>query len=621
MNAILRWFAVAFVTASVACSGGGPTPATKTGEPPASGGSGPAAASAAGCNSDRDCASGQGCADSGLCIPLASEGQGFSVAVVPPSGDPTLIPDQFTDLRVGAGGNLDLTLGAPVEVRGVVAFRPEPSAIADPAAAPALELVAGLLVATAPGLIPGTQFRSEAAVQGVQKIGQDWTFSLRLLPGIPYTITFLPSEDPARGVLARLPTWSFSAQFTKSDGGYQVLLPAKSDYLKSVIQGVVLLDESGTQPVEGARVSVKGADLTATDAYTDAKGIFRLVVPPAAATITLRVEPGKGAPGFPIREFTYEDGAQTLLADATPRFVVGPVPPVRDVLIQVYHVSSASLVPVPGARVEADGVAGLGTASGYTVTGADGVAHLTLFQGLYALAVIPPEGSPFAARVSPLDLDANPDTSVFHVPLDARAKIHGVVIRDTDGAPVPGAVVTFQTNRVQAFEGASSNLMDLTVTAVSDASGAFEVPVDPGVHALTVIPPAASGLARFSQPDVTLTDGDADLTVRLVPGVLVRGRLVAEATGAPVAGAQVQFFFQTAPGFRENWSSISSSFAAAVQTAGVAITNAAGVYSVIVPRGEGEPAGEAAPTGSPATNGSADVGFGLPAVEVNPSPH
>lgn len=616
-----RVFGRILVVAAVfaACSGGsgtepGVSPKDQDAVSPGNGTTPPS--QAAGCAGDRDCASGEGCA-AGLCLPLALEGRSYSVIVTPPAGS-GLIQDQFAGVAVQAGGTMDLTVTDPVEVRGIVAFTPDAltPTLDSNQELQVLEPLGGLLVATAPGLIPGTRFRSEASVQARQKVGEDWTFALRLLPGIPYEVTFIPSDDPAREALVQLPTYTFSAQFSKSETGLKVLVPSKTEYLVSSIVGVVFLDEAGAQPVQGAKVSSVGSGMKGTTAVTDEKGVFRIVVPPGAGDLTLRVEPGKGSPPFPVREFVYAGGARELAADATPRFVVGPVPPVREVLIQVFSVVGQTLNPVPQARVEADGTAGGGLASGYSVTGTDGIARLSLLEGVYALAVIPSEGSVYAAQVSTLDLGANQDTNVFHVPLSRRTRIAGVVLRDGEDTPVVGAVATFQSDRVSAFEGTSFAANEATASAVSGADGAFEVLLDPGVYAMTVIPPASAGLARFGQPAVDLTGGDAQVTVRLVGGALARGRVLAAGSGTPVPGAQVQLFFDVSdkdvtPAFA------GTSYASSIQTVGSAGTDVDGRFSVVVPdtgaRGGPHDGGENGP-------GSGDIGFGLPAVEVQPVP-
>lgn len=608
VTAALAWFLMMFA----ACSGGGGPGGTGTlpadrdaAAPGASGG----APKAAGCAADADCGPGKGCAD-GLCWPLAREGLTYSVIVTPPAGS-DLIADQFAGVSVLEGGTLDLTVTEPVEVRGIVAFTPELDGPDGDTAPGILEPVGGLLVATADGLVPGVPFRSEASVQARQKVGEDWTFSLRLIPGLSYAVTFIPSDDPARGALAQLPTYTFSAQFSQSESGFQVLIPSKRDYLAASVVGVVTLDEAGTQPVRGARVSTVGLGMKGTTAVTDDKGVFRVVAPPGAGPLTLRVEPGKGMPPFPAREFVYASGVQELASEATPRFVVGPVPPVREVLVQVFSVEGQALAPVPQARVEADGQAGGGTVSGYSVTGGDGVARLSLLEGVYALAVLPPEGSPYAARMSTLDLSANQDTNVFHVPLSRRARVAGRVVRDDDGVPVVGAVVTLQSHRITAFEGTSLASYEVTASAVTADDGVFEMVLDPGVYAMTVIPPASTGLARFGQPEVDLSGGDAQVTVRLVGGALVRGSVLAGGTGTPVVGAQVQLVFavqQTdgAPTF------VGTVFASALQTAGTATTGPGGRFAVVVPD---------SPTRVDLEDGLDNGGarFGLPAVEVLPA--
>jgi len=626
---------ILFSAILLACSGGGdpqvsgdPKGGDKVNAPPLSGESG--------CEKDADCGEGQGCAmTSGLCTDLAEEGQTFSV-LVKPKDSTGLLPDQYVSVPVGAGGRLDLTIDEPVEVSGVVVFgQGEARQDVDPASTPTAsaksEFVGGYLVARAPGLIPGTRLRSETVVasdtQGKEEIedpGTDTaykpTYRLNLLRGVTYEIAFIPDDRSEDDGLPDLPVHYVSAEFSKG-GRFDLILPSKEQYLDAKFTGVVLMEADGSTPVKGAMVTgVVGSGAKGTTAASDENGVFTLVLPPGEGLVTVKVEPGEDSPMFPKREFQYTDGLNEITVIATPKFVVGPVPPEREVLFQVVHVASGNLEPVPQARVEAHGVAGGGEASSFGLTDEEGVVEMTLLEGLYSLTVMPPAGSKYASKQMALDLKEKKNEEVFVVPLANRARITGHVRGEESGEPVVGAVVTLQTNRVDAFEGAQQGFQEFGVDAVADGDGAFEVYLDPGPYAIMVEPPITSGLARFSQPSVDLTSGDAQMNVMLPKGVLVRGRLTMASTGEVVTEAQIQFYFD----FPEKsggayWALDQTSFATVVQLAGVSSVDSQGDFSAVVPLTRALDA--VAPGRIGFENGTGDTAvYGLPAVEVIPAP-
>ena len=622
----------------LACSGGGESPGSGGPQDQVPGaGSLPVPEPA--CSADADCGSDSGCAlPAGVCVAFAGEGQVFSV-LVNPVGNESLLPYQYDGVAVGPGGRLDLTVEEPIEVSGVVVFGPDDPSLAAanpsgrPAAPPNSETIGGFLVATAPGLIPGTQFRSEAVVRVEPKedsvaiqdpatgIGYKPTFTLPLLRGVAYEIAFIP--DFADATLADLPVFYVSAQFSKA-GRFDVVLPSKKEYLAARFTGVVVLDEEGNTPVAGARITGNVGDGTAgTSATTDDKGLFTMVLPPGQGLVSLRVAPGEGSPLFPQREFVYQEGVSQLTGAATPRFVVGPVPPVRDIILQVVHVNEGSLEPAAQALVEARGLADGGEASGFGITDESGIVELTLLEGVFSLTVMPPSGSRFAAKQMVLDLEAKKDDAVFVVPLGSRQRITGTVIRMESGEGLHGAVVTLQTDQVEAFAGAQHGLQDFSVDVVTDETGGFVVFLDAGPYALTVTPPKWSGLARFSQPNIDLTGGDAQLNVALPESALVRGSVTSATDGAEIPGAQVQFYF-TAPDKMGDayWALDETSFAAAIQLAGSTSVSDEGIFSLVIPVLDVSEYDTDVPPGTEIGNGggdsSAKTSYGLPAVEVIP---
>lgn len=621
--------------ALLACSGGGDPSVTGDPQNQQPGPSG-LPAPAPECAGDGDCAEGSGCAlPAGACVAFAEEGQVFSV-LVKPQGDTDLLPDQYVGVAVGAGGRLDLTIDDPIEIRGVAVFGNTDLVAATGQAPTNAETVGGYLVATAPGLIPGTQFRSESKVladlEDVTKVQNPDTnmdfkpaYTLLLLPGRVYELAFIP--DLHDDELPDLPVHYVSTQFSKS-GRFDIVLPSREQYYGAKFTGLVVLDEAGSQPVEGARVTGTVGDGTAgTTATTDSLGVFTMVLPPGQGLVTLRVEPGQSSLTFPEREFFYVEGLTELVALATPRFVVGPVPPEREIILQVVNVSESGLEPVPQARVEAHGMAAGGEASGFGIAGSDGVVKMTLMEGVYSLTIMPPAGSRFASNQTVLDLETKKNEEVFVVPLGVREMIQGRILRMETDEGVSGAVVTLQTNQVSAFEGAQQGIQDFSVDVVTDATGGFDVFVDPGLYAISVVPPAWSGLARFSQPSVDLTVGDASLNVSLPDGALVRGRVQridAEGKAVPLDAAQVQFYFEAsedklADGY---WALDQTSFATAIQLAGSSSVDDLGAFSLVVPQldqallDDGEPLPGTEPNGG--EDADAKSAYGLPAVEVIP---
>ena len=579
------------------------------------------------CTTDSDCAAGSGCVQ-GACVVYPTTETLFAVAVDP--GEKSgLLSEQFGGVRIGPGGTVNITMPDPMTVSGVVALQAGHGNDLIDSGPPEVDAnaprVSGRLVATAPGLVPGTQFRSEAKV-GLEPDENGVTYTIKVLGNRVYELAFLP-DDPA------LPPYYMSALFTS--GRFDILLPDPSEYTR--VEGVVVRGpKESPEPVRGARVTASvaqplGQKSVQAAALTDEQGVFSLIVTGKGA-IRLRVEPGKESPLFDPKEFDTGVEAQVgevgVVRKLAEPLNVGPILPVRRVTVQVVDQDA----PVRGALLD------ISTQGGASLTGAtdsNGVAVFDCPEGTYRLAVMPPPGSRVAAAIFPLvvdkDLTARPALSL-------RPRLKGKVVRGSTGDGVAGAVVVVSTNRILALGDVARALQEVAFEATSDPSGAFELYLDEGRYALTVVPPGESGLARFAHPDLPFGQGNWAVTIPLPEAVLLHGqvfRLDPSGAPEPLASAQVSFFFD-AGRYTTIWSiEQDSSFAADVQLAGAAITDAAGRFKVVVPTIAQEGAskgggGAIAPaTGAgPDTQGAnasyesgSDSGsnaFGLPDVDVEP---
>jgi hypothetical protein len=196
---------------------------------------------------------------------------------------------------------------------------------------------------------------------------------------------------------------------------------------------------------------------------------------------------------------------------------------------------------------------------------------------------------------------------------------------------VGGALVTLSTNHLPALNDVSLGLQDESFSVVTAADGTFRVAVDAAPYALSVVPPSASGLPRYSQPVIDLTGGDKLVTVPLPEGALVFGTVTRASTdpgsgkvgAVPVPDAQVRFFYEVAAGasVADLWStSQEATFAAAVQVAGAARTASDGTYTAVVPvlvQVDGKFGGSGPVPGENGADAGTAASFGLPDTDVD----
>lgn len=582
------------------------------------------------CGSDADCPSRTGChRASGLCVPFPEDAPTFALAIDPATVTP-LIADQFTGVHLGADGILDLSVAAPVVLSGAVFHAASLGAWDDfqaagtPESADRTHQASGRLVAIADGRIAGTQFRSESPTTFDPDSGE-WRYSLSLLPGVPYEVTFIPTTDEGD---AALPPYRFQATAAASQTRDLVLPPAEA-YLH--VDGVVL-DGDAQVPIEGALVSCRVGDRhIGTSDTTKADGSFHVVLPPETGSVVIRARHGVASVRFPMREVAWDGGIDAFRTEyaASPLVVIdaAPIPALRSVAVQVLARVSDEEVAVPGARLSFDGTAGGGAASASSVTDDSGIVNVTLLEGVYALSIVPPVNAGFATRQVTLDLTAN-DHQAFRQYLDDRVVATGTVFRNADGLPVAGATVALLTDRSDTLDATYGGANDATFTATTDVDGRFTMHVDPGRYALVVDPPAGAPLARTVAPSIDLATG-RDLGIPLPDARLVRGRIVGADDGQPLSGARVRLYHDLSGNAGAWWSLDGTTFAAELLRVADVTTDAEGRYEAVVPRlstgegADGEPVDvmepgyggrDASGGGGPGNEGG---GFPLPPVEVD----
>ena len=625
---------------ALACGGtDGSTAAT--GDIPDTGKQTPTNEGTAECAADADCAAGQGCAlPAGLCIAFYDRHQVFSVAVDPGEGS-DLVTDQIAGLAVEAGGTMNLSVTPPATLYGIVALRTGTGS--EPMAGGMVQAtdtqVSGQLVATATGMVPGTQFRSDAVVTAPANPAltdaSAPTYTMKIASGLvqPFQVAFLPDARPDDTDLPALPPYFVTTQLT--GGRFDLLLPGRSEYTR-VSGNVVMHDGGKAGVVASAQVTCSTAttDKATTSlssvATTTAEGRFDVVVL-GQGPVTLRVSPGAASPLFAVKEFALTP--KTGAVDATSKIDAGTLdlgdrPPTRDIAVQV--LDTAQQTAIASALVQATADDGTSTVA---VTGSDGVAKLALLDGHYKLAVMPDPSTPFAATWVDLAVDSAVNANRMML-LAPRLAVTGKVVRQSTGAGVPRAVVTLATNRVNALLDVSQGLQEVAFTATTADDGSFTLAVDPGRYALTVVPPAESRLARYSQPDLTLAGGNQVMSVPLPEAALIHGVVTRQSTDAtagaagttPVAGAHVQLFYDVPAGgtLANVWSVQDAALAAMVQLAGEATSDANGHFSMVVPlllaTSDGAFSdGKGGQTATPGGLGESTT-FGLPAVVLTPVP-
>jgi hypothetical protein len=386
-------------------------------------------------------------------------------------------------------------------------------------------------------------------------------------------LAFVP-KDAAEGLL---PPFRTEVELNPS---LMVTLPGTADLGR--LDGV-LLSELG-DPLGGfvAR-AIRAGRLVSNRALTDNDGRFqiRFARPgpaEAALPMTIEIAASDGTLSRPRLTVTVSPGeAPTELGTLT----MPPSP-------------AAAVLNIPVLGTERDGVrvkiAGatlrmtttIETAKPVTatfvsevLTGGDGMAQVALVPGtvdanrVYRLAVLPPPGSPFAARCFAA-YEVGPASDVPRtgaaIELDRKPVLRGRVL-SPDGDPLSRVAVTAAPIGPPPKKscGALPAASGVTLTT---SEGSFELALDPGAYAITYEAPEGSPHPWLSET-VTL-DSSVLREIRLAPGRAIEGQVLTSATptpGVPAPSCEVRLYQGD-------------------QLAARALTDAVGRFRVAVPAGD-----------------------------------
>lgn len=288
-----------------------------------------------------------------------------------------------------------------------------------------------------------------------------------------------------------------------------------------IVRGTVL-DEQG-QPIFNADFNVydaaTGNKLTPSD-KSDATGKYRLIVDPGRYDLLVR--PPLNSPYAPrIKHAVLVNG--TLDLD----WVLPPAAKVRGLVYDPTNTDILTRGMSPcdldfdrtddGSRQPALG----------DVTSLFGTFQAFIEGGSYTVTANPDTALGFAPTrlfdfVCPT---ANPDVDVLLMPVQRAVYLNGF-IRDSNGAPVAGAVLKFDD---------ASGRRRPSFKAVSGADGSIRDGVEPGIYRITVEPRAGTPYAAIRVSGVDLTQ-TATVDFTLAIGVTVSG-LVTDRLGLPVGQA------------------------------------------------------------------------------------
>lgn len=605
-----------------------------------------------GCVSDDDCGSGMQCFEQRVCVLHHLQSWDVVLRVAPAPGSALVEEHFFAAINGMTPSATTWQLTRPAQVRGRVKMMVTTLA----------ELVPGTLLATTPGLVPGTRLRysaisllhartntgasdPNAATGDKQKRvpeQPDASFELAVAPGHSYDVAFWPQNGALAphyeqltiggdidDLLIELPIAPDALTVT----GRMVARPTAAGC--DADKGPQPLPTCGVdcKPIAALRVALhdERGRVRSTRVVTDADGRFSLSVPADAGALWLNFEP-TDPPTSP--EDTQELTAAQKVAETLPsgRFSVpidvaaarksgkialelgdldlGKLP---DHYLMVRDVVGDHGLPLIGARVHVlqqldppKRCVKQGNAGGWTavaaieqfevrrsaLTDGQGPLQMRLLQAPATLLVEPPSSSSSASWLSEAAL-LPPTADPIRCP--ARRRVRGTT-DDYRGRPIHAATV-----QIQPLPAASDHPQrSLTpVFAASDDAGNFAAWLDPGRYAVTIEPPADSGLARALVQIIDVkAPNNADtksmeLKLQIAPPTVLYGTLLGTG-GEPRSGVLIDVL---APGLHllsddKRITPIAAASARDVMVMlqthllGSAVTDSAGRFEVLVAPGQ-----------------------------------
>lgn len=350
---------------------------------------------------------------------------------------------------------------------------------------------------------------------GAVTVRSDGAGAFELAPPAPGAFALAAASAP--GFLPYAPAWSHStvaASLVRDHRvrGFTVFLFPALDYHGTVV------DEAGA-PVPGARVRLLGtpageqdSDHDATEWIADRAGAF---VFHAADDAVLEASAGRahgwarldGAVAITRQLVIHIAAAPARDATIRGRVVDGDGQPVIDALIR----SAPAGDEVPGAPPRSPAAATSGPDGSFALTGLD--------RARYDLVATVDDHAPARAT-------ATGGQSGVTLTLADGLPLAGTV-RSSDGAVIP--VFTLLVFREQ---GAARELV--VERSIIDAGGRFAIRVAPGAYRLV-----ASSPAWAPSPPTAAQAGSTDVALTVTTGATIRGRVLSDADGSPLAYARV----------------------------------------------------------------------------------
>jgi hypothetical protein len=327
------------------------------------------------------------------------------------------------------------------------------------------------------------------------------------------------------------------------------------------MSGTLLSDINGPPPATFiaraflAGTQVSNAPLTASD------GSFQLLLAPEAAGSLVTVEL------TPLSQSGADPWYTSSALDPTMNRTLAPI------MLPAYSSTNAFTLTVQdvgdpttvvgGAFVRAQVILGsgpagttdfqaAGTTSVPTANGGGGTVTLSLLPGSfqnpldYDLTVIPPASSSYATQCFPavavqIGGTANAPSNLMAIGLIRRPVLTGTV---TDAAGRPVANVAITATAGPASTGGCTGTPAVSSSALADANGNFNLPLDPGTYQLDYDPPAGAPVPRLTETAVSVPVGVVQLThdVALPVAALVEGTVLGPDARSPLPSATVRIF-------------------------------------------------------------------------------
>jgi hypothetical protein len=351
-------------------------------------------------------------------------------------------------------------------------------------------------------------------------------FSFLAVDGIEYAMTVSPQSGDLP------PLYDEDLPVEADEGSTQSLEPLLLAPGSVVLTGRVVAGEGASAlGIDGLDVRIldEGRRVSSS-ARTVEGGSFTLVLREQALNATFEVVPTAENPAYPTLRSDIDVFAQEEpldLGEISLGAVLAPVP-------FEARVVDADGAAVPGASLSVRGAVGNGEVATLLVTGDDGRVTSSLPPATYEAVVYGPPGAAAAGMIVESSLvvpSTNPDL-VFSLP--RRVSFSGRVV-DPDDADLAGASLTLVRTSPEPV------LRDTLIqfNATSDASGQFDVALDPGSYRLTTKPPPGSTAPPNSEL-VVVTDAGLRRNVNLPDRAFVVGTVLFQ--DVPVPSAYVRVF-------------------------------------------------------------------------------